>query len=145
MATVERSALVMHSAQEMFDIVNDVKAYPEFLPWCSGTTVISEDSQEMTASIEVAKAGFHYRFTTKNTLQPPERITLSLVEGPFKTLVGEWYFKPLAEDACKVSLTLTFEFANKLAGMAMGKVFNQIATTMVDAFCQRAEKVCGKS
>lgn len=144
MTTVERSALVMHPAEAMFDIVNDVNAYPQFLPWCSGSEVQRQTDEEMVASVEVAKAGFHYRFTTRNELQRPLRITLSLVDGPFKKLAGVWEFKPLNEEACKVTLQLSFEFANKLAGLAMGKVFNQIATTMVDAFCQRAEVVCGK-
>jgi ribosome-associated toxin RatA of RatAB toxin-antitoxin module len=66
-----------------------------------------------------------------------------LVEGPFSKLVGVWTFEALSEEACKVSLDLQFEFANKLAGMAMGKVFNQVATTMVDVFVQRADALYG--
>ncbi|MDH2432212.1 type II toxin-antitoxin system RatA family toxin [Pokkaliibacter sp. MBI-7] len=145
MTTVDRSALVMHSAASMFDIVNDVAAYPQFLPWCSATRIISVTDEEMVASVDVSKGGLKYTFTTRNRLQRPAFIQLELVEGPFRQLTGKWDFKELNEQACKVSLSLSFDFANKLAGMAMGKVFNQIATTMVEAFCKRAEVLYGKA
>ena len=97
------------------------------------------------ASVDVSKGGLKYTFTTRNRLQRPAFIQLELVEGPFRQLTGKWDFKELNEQACKVSLSLSFDFANKLAGMAMGKVFNQIATTMVEAFCKRAEVLYGKA
>ncbi|WP_305856267.1 type II toxin-antitoxin system RatA family toxin [Balneatrix alpica] len=143
MTTVDRSALVMHPAQAMYAIVNDVEAYPQFLPWCSAARILEVDEQHMVASLEVSKAGLSYRFTTRNELSAPYRISLELVEGPFKYLRGEWQFKALNEQACKVSLSLSFDFAGKLGSLAMGKVFNQIATTMVEAFCKRAESLNG--
>ncbi|SIS44737.1 type II toxin-antitoxin system RatA family toxin [Neptunomonas antarctica] len=143
MTQVNRSALVLHSAQQMFDIVNDVKAYPEFLPWCARTELLYEDEQKMEATLHLAKAGLKYSFTTRNHLLKPNRITLDLVEGPFSQLSGLWIFEALNEEACKVSLSLNFEFAGKLRSMAMSKVFNQVATTLVDAFVQRADKLHG--
>lgn len=143
MTQVNRSALVLHSAQQMFDIVNDVKAYPAFLPWCADTELHYEDDNQMEATLHLAKAGLKYSFTTRNQLERPGRIEISLVEGPFSQLSGVWRFEPLSDEACKVSLDLGFEFSGKLTGLAMSKVFNQVATTMVDAFVQRAEQLYG--
>lgn len=143
MTHVNRSALVLHSAQQMFEIVNDVKAYPEFLPWCADTRLIFEDEQKMEATLFLSKAGLKYDFTTRNVLTRHERIEIGLVEGPFSNLSGVWTFEALNEEASKVTLDLSFDFSGKLTGLAMGKVFNQVATTMVDAFVQRADQVYG--
>lgn len=143
MTQVDRSALVLHTAEQMFDLVNDVESYPQFLPWCSGTTLIESTDETMQASLRVAKAGLKYSFTTRNALKRPEMIRIELVEGPFSSLSGLWTFKPLSDEACKVSLSLQFDFSGKLASLAMSKVFNQMATTMVDAFVNRADQVYG--
>lgn len=141
MAKVEKTALVAFSAQAMYDLVNDIGAYQDFLPWCASSEVISDEGAEMCGRIEIAKAGIRQSFTTCNWLEPPERIELHLKEGPFKHLEGEWYFQPLREDACKVHLTIDFEFSNRLVEAAFGAVFRQIADTMVDVFCKRAAEV----
>lgn len=141
MTQVNRSALVLHSAQQMFDIVNDVLAYPDFLPWCAKTELLFEDEQQMEATLYLAKAGLKYSFTTHNSLVRHTRIELELVEGPFSKLSGYWTFEALSDEACKVSLSLGFEFEGKLKNLAMSKVFNQVATTLVDAFVQRADSV----
>lgn len=143
MTQVDRSALVLHTAEQMFDLVNDVASYPQFLPWCSGSTVIESTDEVMQASLHVAKAGLKYSFTTRNELERPQIIRMALVEGPFSSLSGVWTFKPLSDEACKVSLNLEFDFSGKLASMAMSKVFNQMAATMVDAFVSRADQVYG--
>ncbi len=143
MTQVDRSALVLHTAEQMFDLVNDVESYPQFLPWCSGTTLIESTETTMQASLKVAKAGLKYSFTTRNQLQRPGMIRIELVEGPFSSLSGLWTFKPLSDEACKVSLSLQFDFSGKLTSLAMGKVFNQMAATMVDAFVSRADQVYG--
>ncbi|MEH6649142.1 MAG: type II toxin-antitoxin system RatA family toxin [Motiliproteus sp.] len=143
MTQVDRSALVLHSAQQMFDLVNDVRNYPSFLPWCSGSEVLEQSNDQMLARVDVAKAGLRYSFVTRNLLQQPNRIQMDLVDGPFSSLSGSWSFAELSEDACKVSLNLDFSFHGKLTGMAMAKVFNQIAVAMVDAFCLQADKRYG--
>lgn len=144
MTRVTRSALVMHSAQEMYDLVNDCESYPAFLPWCSDATLIEASDTHMVGRLEIAKAGIRHTFTTRNTLTAPRHIHLALVDGPFKKLEGDWHFEPLSDEACKVSLTMEFEFAGKLLSMALGGVFNQAANTLVDAFCQRADEVYGR-
>ncbi len=141
MAIVEKSALVPYSAQTMFDIVHDVAMYPEFLPWCRSSRVESSSDTEICGTIEVSKAGVTQSFTTCNQLNPPEHMTIKLKQGPFKKLEGAWEFKVLKEDACKVSLMLEFHFSSGLMDRAFGVVFEKIANTLVDSFCQRAQEL----
>lgn len=141
MTQVDRSALVLHTAEEMFDLINDVERYPEFLPWCAKTEVVSRTDEELVATLFLSKGGLNYSFTTRNQLTRPTRMTLALEEGPFSNLEGVWDFKVLSDEASKVSLNLNFEFSGKIASFAMSKVFNQVATTLVDAFVERADQV----
>ena len=141
MPNVCRSALVAFSAESMFDLVNDVEAYPQFLPGCADTKILTQDPQSMKASVLIAKAGVKQWFTTSNVLERGRFIRMQLVDGPFTHLQGGWSFTALAEDACKIELNLDFEFSSKLAEMAFGKVFNTIAANMVKAFSDRAKEV----
>ncbi|MCV6603744.1 MAG: type II toxin-antitoxin system RatA family toxin [Porticoccaceae bacterium] len=138
--TIERSALVMHPAERMFDLVNDVAAYPEFMDGCVGATVLTSSDREMVAQLVLRKAGVEQRFTTRNQLQRPQRITLALEEGPFTALDGVWQFTPLNDSACKVSLCLTFTFKNSAVAFAAGKLFTQVANNLVAALCKRADE-----
>jgi ribosome-associated toxin RatA of RatAB toxin-antitoxin module len=141
MKQVSRSALVSFSAEQMFDLVNDVARYPEFLPGCSGSRVIESSNGAMVASVDVSKAGISKTFTTSNELVSGEAIMMNLVDGPFKTLKGGWFFTALDEQACKVELKLEFEFSSKMIEMAFGKVFNELTNNMVNAFTKRAKQV----
>jgi ribosome-associated toxin RatA of RatAB toxin-antitoxin module len=125
----------------MSALVNDVKAYPEFLPWCSRASILEQAPDFMVASIEVQKGGIRQSFTTRNDLSVEGRILMDLVDGPFKYLKGVWDFVHLKQDACKVVLTLEFELKQNIAKMAFGPVFNQAANSMVDAFCDRANQI----
>jgi ribosome-associated toxin RatA of RatAB toxin-antitoxin module len=140
---VKKSVLVGHSAQKMFSLVDAVEAYPEFLPWCSGTAVMHRDAQTTRATIKIAYHGASQSFTTENAKEPPQLMTIRLVEGPFRLLDGEWRFTELAEDACKIDFCLHYEFSSKLLAMLVGPVFSYIANTLVDAFVKRADKVYG--
>ncbi|MCP3700679.1 MAG: ubiquinone-binding protein [Aliivibrio sp.] len=141
MPQVSRSALVPFSAKQMYDLVNDVASYPQFLPGCSGSKIIEQSEHAMVASVDVAKAGIKKTFTTKNTLADSEVIGMNLVDGPFKSLTGGWHFMALDETACKVELKLDFEFSNALVAMAFGKVFQELTNNMVNSFTQRAKQV----
>jgi ribosome-associated toxin RatA of RatAB toxin-antitoxin module len=143
--TINKSALVAYSAAQMYALVNDIESYAEFLPWCRSSTILSQDSDEIRATIEIAHGTLNKAFTTRNRLQQDKMIEMRLEEGPFKRLEGFWRFDILGEQACKISLDLDFEFKNKLVGMAMGPVFSQIANTLVDAFSKRAVDVYGKA
>ncbi|MEF1227000.1 SRPBCC family protein [Vibrio fortis] len=141
MPKVTRSALVSFSAEQMFDLVNDVARYPEFLPGCSGSRVIESSDSAMVASVDVSKAGISKTFTTSNRLAEGAEILMELVDGPFKKLQGGWYFTPLDDQACKVELKLEFEFSSRMIEMAFGKIFNELTSNMVNAFTQRAKQV----
>jgi len=144
MTQINRSAIVPFSAEQMYRLVADIESYPDFLPWCGGTRILSKDNQELRASIDIAYKGVNKSFTTVNRETEGERIEMSLVEGPFTKLHGIWEFAELDSSASKVSLNLEFEFSNRLIAMTVGKVFSSIADTLVDAFCQRATQVYTK-
>ena len=145
MSHIKRNALVHYSPAEMYALVNDITAYPEFLPWCKSSKVISQSDTEMMASVEIAKGALNRTFTTKNTLQKNSRIEIALVDGPFKTLHGAWTFHPLKHDeACKIELDLVFQFDSGLMSIAARPVFTQIANSLVDAFSKRAVQVYGE-
>ena len=143
MKKVQRSALVMHSARDMYELVNDVESYADFLPWCTGTVVIERSDTALEARVDVSRGGVSGSFITRNSMIPGERIEVSLKDGPFTDLSGVWVFRPLMEGACKVSLDLAFEMDSNLLKSAVGKVFEQVAGTMVDAFCVRADQLYG--
>ncbi|MDP5141914.1 type II toxin-antitoxin system RatA family toxin [Rheinheimera baltica] len=144
MPQIERSALVFYSAKQMFDLVNAVPDYPQFLPGCTSARIVSQSDTDMVASLQVSKAGIGHTFTTRNTLYPDHRIAMQLVDGPFKQLQGGWEFQPLSDNACKVILKLEFEFSSKLIQFAFGKIFGELTASMVNAFTQRAKQVYGE-
>lgn len=141
MPQISRSALVPFSVEQMFTLVNDVDAYPQFLPGCSGSRILDNTDTSMTAAVDVSKAGISKTFTTKNTLISNKRIDMQLVDGPFRKLTGGWDFIELSPTACKVQLSLDFEFTNKLIELAFGKIFKELAGSMVQAFTLRAKEV----
>lgn len=140
MASIHRHALVHHSAVRMFGLVNDVASYPSRFSWCESTSVLEQSDEHMLAQLDVKVAGMSVSFTTRNTLLAPTRIDLKLDKGPFRELQGQWIFHSLVEDACKVSLSLSFEVASKLIGSAMAVGFQGLADRMVDDFCREADR-----
>lgn len=143
MPSISRSALVMFNVEQMYQLINDIVAYPQFIPDCGDSKIISQDQHEMIAGLLVAKGGLKKWFTTKNTLISNNQINMTLVDGPFKKLIGSWQLTALSEEACKISLHLEYEFSSKVFDLAFGRVFNGIANNMVQAFTQRAKDVYG--
>ncbi len=141
MPQISRTALVPFSAEQMYQLVNDVKSYPDFLPGCTGSRVLELGPTQMTAAVDVSKADISKTFTTRNTLTSNQSILMSLVDGPFKKLIGGWKFIPLSPEACKIEFHLDFEFTNKLIEMAFGRIFKELAANMVQAFTSRAKEV----
>jgi ribosome-associated toxin RatA of RatAB toxin-antitoxin module len=140
-ALVEKSALVPFSAQAMFDLVADVAQYKDFLPWCSNSRLVSAKEDEICGWIEVSRLGITQAFSTCNKIDPPERMEIALKEGPFKRLHGEWQFVPLQDNASKVMFRMEFEFSGRLIDAAFGKVFHQVANSLVESFVKRAKEV----
>ncbi|MGD2074508.1 MAG: type II toxin-antitoxin system RatA family toxin [Gammaproteobacteria bacterium] len=144
MTTINKSALVPYTPQEMFALVRGVEAYPQFLPWCKQAKILSADQDEVRATLWLSKGGVEKAFTTSNRHQSNKMIEIRLVEGPFKRLQGFWRFDPLGDSGCKVSLDIEFEFASRMLSLVVGPVFNQIANSLVDSFQKRALEVYGR-
>jgi ribosome-associated toxin RatA of RatAB toxin-antitoxin module len=139
MAHVLKSVLVTHSAQQMFDLVDAVETYPQFLPWCGGSTVISRDETHTEARIDIRYKGVAQSFSTRNAKERPTLMTLTLVDGPFESLTGAWRFTPLTEAACKVEFQLDYRFGNSVVEAVIGPVMSMIAETFVERFVARAD------
>lgn len=145
MPLVEKSALVLFSSAQMFALVDDVERYPEFLPWCGGARVRARDPLTTLATIEINYRGIRQSFSTANTKHGTESMQIALTEGPFKALEGEWRFVALGDTGCKVSLRLEYAFANAILESAVGPVFGMIASTMIERFVERADKLYGNA
>jgi ribosome-associated toxin RatA of RatAB toxin-antitoxin module len=143
MRTVERSALVPYSPQQMFALVQDIERYPEFVPWVAGATVLSRSAAEVVGRLEMQRAGFRETFTTRNVLHPPQRMELKLVQGPFKSLDGQWTFEPIADRGTRIQLRMRFEFANPVAALLLSSTFEKSCNQLVDAFVARARTSYG--
>lgn len=143
MAVVEKSVLVGHPAAEMFELVDAIEAYPQFLPWCAGAEVSHRDAERTRATLHINYRGVRQSFTTENRKEALRQISVDLVEGPFRALDGEWEFKALGDTACRVDFRLHYEFSSGLLEMLVGPVFSYIANTMVDAFVRRADELHG--
>jgi ribosome-associated toxin RatA of RatAB toxin-antitoxin module len=144
MRKVCRSALVPYSAREMFVLVDDIQAYPEFLPWCNDAEVHSRSNGVVEATLELHKGSVSKHFTTRNRLAQFESISIELLGGPFRHLSGGWQFKSLNEQGCKVTLDLEFEFSSLIVDMMFGAYFEDTCSSLVEAFTQRAAEVFGK-
>jgi ribosome-associated toxin RatA of RatAB toxin-antitoxin module len=145
MADIEKSVLVGYSASQMFALVDAVEAYPDFLPWCGGSSVSHQSETVTHATVMINYHHIKHSFTTENTRRPPELINITLLDGPFQNLDGHWRFIPLAEDACKIEFRLHYTFSHIFLEKLVGPVFFIIANSFVEAFIARAEVVYGHS
>lgn len=141
MALVEKTVLVPHTAEQMFNLVDRVEDYPQFLPWCGGASVEERDAKTVHATVHIDYHHIKQHFTTENVRTAPHSIEMKLHHGPFEHLDGSWRFIPLGEEACKIEFRLHYEFSSKLLEKLVGPVFHYIANSFVDAFIHRAEKV----
>ena len=137
---IERSALVPYSALQMYDLVNDIESFPEFMDGCLGASILQQGEDFIEARLDLRKGKLEQSFATRNQLTVGERIDMQLSQGEaFKTLTGSWVFNNLGDAGCKVSLHLEFEFKNKLIALAAEPFFEKIANQLVDTICQRAK------
>lgn len=138
MSLIERTALIAQPASRVFDLVNEVEGYPALFPWCRSARIDHRTDGLMRARLDLAYLGFRAAFSTENTFVPSECIQLNLVEGPFRSLRGEWRFLALGDSGCKASLRLDFEFAGSLVGSALALGFQGLADRLVDDFSKAA-------
>ncbi len=140
MHNIHKSAIVLHPAQKMFELVDSVENYPQFLPWCGSTQIIERDNDKTIASIEINYKGIRQTFTTENTKKQNQEMIIKLIDGPFKSLSGEWMFKNLDKDSCQIELKLEYEFSNVILEKLISPVFNMIANTFIDEFIKEANR-----
>jgi len=140
MVSIKKSALVLFSREEMFNLVDSVEDYPDFLPWCGGTEVLTKTSKVTKASIKINFRGVKQTFTTENNKNVPKKMVIKLINGPFKELSGEWRFIELDKDACRIELELHYQFSNIILEKLISPVFNIIANTFIDNFVKEANR-----
>lgn len=140
---IKRTALVLHPAMDMFRLVQDVPSYPEFLSWCVSSEVHEQTAEQQLASLAIKVGGITHTFTTRNRFVAGEQLTLSLVEGPFRHLSGEWLFERLGDEGSKVTLILSFDFSSRMLSSAFRRGFTRIADRLVLEFSKRADDVYG--
>ena len=141
MTVINKFAIAPYTPAQMYDLVNDIESYVQFVPYCVNSQVIERGVDEIHASLTFAGAGIHKSFSTLNRLQPHKMVEMRLINGPFKSLEGFWSFEIVDNNQCRVSLNLEFEFSTGVLKMLFGPVFNQVASLLVDAFHQRAQQV----
>ncbi|MEM7284553.1 MAG: type II toxin-antitoxin system RatA family toxin [Pseudomonadota bacterium] len=143
MPAINRHALVPYTSREIFDLVDEVERYAEFLPWCRRSTVHTRTEIQVDATLDISKAGFSESFSTRNIRSVGESISMSLLDGPFDSLRGAWTFTPLGEMGSRVELNLSYEFSNSVVQILLAPTFAGIVGSLVDAFVKRAEVVYG--
>jgi ribosome-associated toxin RatA of RatAB toxin-antitoxin module len=141
MKKVARSAILEHSAEQVYHLVEDIESYPGFLPWCLAARVHLRDAGSTRATLTVGMPGLRQSFTTLNENRPGQSIEMRLVEGPFKSFSATWRFTPLSPHACRIDFSLRYEFASRALARLLEPLFDSIANSMVDAFTRRAAEV----
>ena len=139
---IEQAVTVLYSTAQMYDLVNNAKDYPDSLPWCIKTEVISQTETEQESTLFISYLGFTQQVTTRNHMIPNEKIAIHLVRGPFRKLDGFWLFKP-DSSGCRIEFYMDYEFINPLFDLIAGSVFNQITHSLVEAFLTEAKKRFG--
>ena len=131
MKKIGRSAIVEHSADRVYALVEDIESYPRFLPWCAGARV-ERGPAGVTATLVVGMKGMRQSFTTRNKSRAGQAIDMRLVHGPFRHFAASWRFKPLSQRACGIEFCMEYEFSSKALGKLLEPLFATIADTMVE-------------
>ena len=137
--TVTKDLLVMHSAEQMFELVDKVEDYPKFLPWYGRTEIIERQGNELKARLHMDYMGIRQSFATHNCNSPPHEIRMQLIEGPFKSLHGSWRFTPIDSECCRIGFILHYE-PDSLIGRLIQPVFGTVSSRLVEAFVREADK-----
>lgn len=143
MTVINRSALLPYRAEQLFDLVNDIEAYPRYLDGCVGAQVLRREDDLIEARLDLARSGIRQSFSTRNRLVAAREITLELIDGPFDTFVGRWDFQALGDAGCKLSLNLEFNMNSSVLGAAAARLFDRVSNNLVDAMCRRADEMYG--
>ena len=138
MSSFNKQLTVPYTAEQIYDLVNDINAYPKFIPLCISSEVHEEQDHKLRVTIKIVKDKLGFGFSTINTMEKGRSISINLENGPFKALKGVWRFTPLGTHECIISLHFDFEFSNKLLDVALGGLFKQLCDSMVESFRKQA-------
>lgn len=145
MPNINRSLVVPFTAQQMYELVNDVASYPKFLPWCSATTIHTCAERTLEATIHIAKGVANYSISTINSMIPNKNITMQYKSGPFKSCSGSWQFITIEQNnQCQILFNIEYEFSNKITAIVAAPLFNPITNSLIDAFYKRAVEIYAK-
>ncbi|TCP37469.1 type II toxin-antitoxin system RatA family toxin [Sphingomonas sp. BK235] len=134
-----------YSPEQMFDLVADVRRYPEFLPWVTAMRVRRDGDTETLADMIVGFKGLRETFTSKVAKARADTIRVEYVDGPLKYLHNDWRFRPDGEGGSLVDFTVDFAFKNRMFEMLAGQVFGVALRRMIGAFEERARALYGDS
>ena len=142
MPTHAEHQFVPYTPEQLFDLVADVGKYPQFLPWCVAARVRGQTGRELVADLTIGFGPFRETFTSRVTLDRPQRVKVKYENGPFRYLNNQWDFAP-SDNGTEVAFFVDFEFRSKILQSAIGVVFNEAVRRMVNAFRKRARDVYG--
>ena len=145
MPSIRESRVLPWSAEQMFDLVADVRRYPEFLPWVVATRVRSDGPTEMVADMLIGFNKLREKFTSKVNKQRPSMIDVDYIDGPMRTLDNKWFFTSRADGGCTVDFCVEFSFRNSLFEKLAGQYLDRAFRKMVSAFEARAAAIYGNS
>lgn len=144
MLSYRENKVLNFSADQLFEMVSDVRSYPDFLPWCVGSRVQTKTKTHMVADLVIGFSVFRERFTSNISMDPENHtVDTKLVKGPFKNLSNHWKFKQLETGGTQVDFAVEFEFKSRILQRAIEPMFAQAQKRMVSAFEKRAHDLYG--
>ena len=133
------STILPFSSIELYDVVINVEAYPDFLPWCLSAQIIKKnDKDNFDAELKVGYKAIDENYVSRITAKYGKRINSRAISGPFKILDSTWTFKDIGEKKCNVEFMIEYEFKSFFLDKVMGSLFKKATLKMLDAFEQRA-------
>ncbi|MDI9408042.1 MAG: type II toxin-antitoxin system RatA family toxin [Candidatus Pacebacteria bacterium] len=127
--------------EQIFDLVADVKSYPEFLPWCLAARIHSQNSEQIHADLVVGSGFIRETFTSRVALNRPTQITVHYDKGPLAKMHNAWHFSRADDGGCIVEFTVEFEFKNRMFHIFVDRIFDEVVRRMVNGFEQRAKAI----
>jgi coenzyme Q-binding protein COQ10 len=143
MPTHAEKRILRYTPEQLFDMVADVRRYPEFLPWCVAARVVSHTETELVADLTIGFKLFRETFRSQVTLERPQHVHVRYLNGPFRYLNNHWRFIPHSQGT-EVDFFVDFEFRSRLLQAVIGTVFNEAVRLMVRAFERRAMQLYGR-
>jgi coenzyme Q-binding protein COQ10 len=137
MPTHAEKKVLPYTQDQLFEMVADVRRYPEFLPWCVSARIVSRTEDELIADLTIGFKMFRETFRSQVTLERPHHVHVRYLTGPFRYLNNHWRFTPV-EAGTEVDFFVDFEFKSRLLQAVIGTVFNEAVRLMVRAFERRA-------